>query len=376
MNRYIPTDSSGQSGGNDEISMTQKFEEICLAMNVEWSEVRSNLEDIRKTIEVKTKEVEEERKRTMKKDDIRICPNRECDSHIPGHPFRTIHRDEEGDFLCMDCGLVLVENDVSEGDWNRNFEDKEDTSQHGGAGDEFKSVSKNLETVRYAGGKRVPGLPMRTEDIGGTNLYGGNIDKRTRVSYKDKKKTEADNKIKIVTKKCGLPESVFGLARAKYSLYRDSMQKVQKNKTFTAQCIILGLQDIYDNEQPIKTDCEACGRVFYTSLGYGFHLCDPIKNKIFTNNSPIHPEPEPIIEQTAAPTKSQIHKRSRANLVDEGSLIEETKLRISTASESKRKRSTPKSPVPVTPKSPEPAAKSPEPMSPTPKVPTTIEQVK
>lgn len=169
----------------------------------------------------------------------RNCGNRDQRKFVDDH--------SSGDVICRQCGLVVIQRRVHDGEMYRKFaDDKEDRSHHGKPPNRLFSTGFNLRTEIGSGpmGNGVRDL-RKIQDKLEMNLSNmGADDRKTRVGYKEDMKRRAFDHIDRVGTALGMGSRVRLRARELFSHFRDEKQQVHGLQRTVAMCLIAAHRDL------------------------------------------------------------------------------------------------------------------------------------
>jgi len=174
---------------------------------------------------------------------------------------------KNGDLICTNCGTVVGESIMHEGQQYRKFEGEEDRNHHGDAPNPLFSNSHNMATT-------LGGISMQTgAGIGGYGSGGrknienilrnahsytemnisqfGKEEKKTRIGYKDRQKKDAFIQMTHAGDALGLHEAVVQRAKEFFAGFRDDRELVQQFKGVIAACLCEAFDELSKDGQQI-----------------------------------------------------------------------------------------------------------------------------
>ena len=191
----------------------------------------------REAVESAAKEME----RTSKK---LVCPG--C-KNMDERFFVTF--EHEGQTTCSLCGVVLVESQIRDTEWVRQFEeDAEDKSFHGLPPDSRFSDAANLATGMALGERTskhsVREMQLRQGEVE-MNLSNmtGSSEHRTRQGYKDKMKREMFELMGEVGAAVQLSNNIIRRAQTLFAQIRDATEQLRDADAHGAACVIAALRE-------------------------------------------------------------------------------------------------------------------------------------
>ena len=162
---------------------------------------------------------------------------------------------KQGDLICTNCGTIVSESIMHEGQQFRKFEGEEDRNHHGDAPNPLFSNSHNMGTslggVTFQTGAGMGGYGSGGR--GGGNMENilrnahaytemnisqfGKEEKKTRIGYKDRQKKDAFYQMTHAGDALGLHEAVVQRAKELFAGFRDDREMVQQFKGVIAACL-------------------------------------------------------------------------------------------------------------------------------------------
>lgn len=161
-----------------------------------------------------------------------VCENPDC-----RNDDETLFLEEyrSGDVICQKCGAVAMEHQAFDGDWTRNFEGEESTSQIGPRPDPLLSARYNLRTGMSAApgvsNARLRELRLAQEfvELNQSSFGAGDIvEHRTREGYKDKQKRKAFERLETAAERLRLNDALVTKAKGLFAAFRDNREHVQR----------------------------------------------------------------------------------------------------------------------------------------------------
>jgi hypothetical protein len=156
---------------------------------------------------------------------------------------------KSGDVICQLCGAVAMEHAIHDGDWTRNFEGEENTSQIGPTPDPLLSSAFNLRTAVAVG----PGVKKEAArryravqdmiELDHSHGPADTTERRTRIGYKDKQKQKAFERIDTEGDRMKLSAAVLTRAKTIFAAYRDAHEKVTDFDKTVASCVIQAFEE-------------------------------------------------------------------------------------------------------------------------------------
>lgn len=193
------------------------------------------------------------------------------------------------------CGMVIVEQDVFEGNMYRKFSDGVDKSHHGPALDPLFSSAWNSRTTFGGTGKRATELnkAMRDVEMGLSNI--GQQTKGTRQGFKDEEKLKAFRIMDEAAISVGVHDLVTQRAKSLFAAYRDYKEAVQDRDGVVAACMIAAFYEtvlLETNKTSLKQEdlepfvCPSCGFRHNSTRGMAAHHCEGQvqKRKLLTSD--------------------------------------------------------------------------------------------
>jgi len=218
------------------------YDTVVLGMGTNSSAFAAALEDESKEIPVSAQttksEVEQWKKCTS-------CGNNDQASFILDR--------KNGDQICTNCGTVVGESIMHEGQQFRKFEGEEDRNHHGVAPNPLFSDSHNMGTTLggisiqtgagvggYGSGgrKNIENILRNAHAYTEMNISQfGKEEKKTRIGYKDRQKKDAFAQMVHAGDALGLHEAVVQRAKEFFAGFRDDRELVQQFKGVVAACL-------------------------------------------------------------------------------------------------------------------------------------------
>ncbi len=159
-----------------------------------------------------------------------------------------------GQVTCKDCGTVVRDHKIHDGEWKRKFEGEVNPSFHGPAPDPRFSGGHNMRTSIGGGADMMRGNSQAAKDLRSLrwaqnyvemNLSNMGADKkRTREGYKDQMKREAFTAIDNTVVNLQLHDTVKDRAQAMFASYRDMLEQVQRLQVVEAACLIAAYREM------------------------------------------------------------------------------------------------------------------------------------
>lgn len=172
-----------------------------------------------------------------------------------------------GDLICTNCGTVVGESIMHEGQQFRKFEGEEDRNHHGDAPNPLFSNSHNLGTTLggisvqtgagiggYGSGgrKNIENILRNAHSYTEMNISQfGKEEKKTRIGYKDRQKKDAFVQMVHAGDALGLHEAVVQRAKEFFAGFRDDRELVQQFKGVIASCLCEAFDELSKDGQQI-----------------------------------------------------------------------------------------------------------------------------
>lgn len=160
-----------------------------------------------------------------------------------------------GDVVCTfstekaTCGTIVAEHTVYDGDWTRNFEGEESTSQVGPRPNSLMSNSHNLRTgMSLAAGVSKSELRLRQKcqdliELDQSSHASVLNERLTREGYKDKQKVMVFNLLDQCGARLQIPEKQVIRAKSFFAAFRDAREKVTGLYKVVAACLITSIEE-------------------------------------------------------------------------------------------------------------------------------------
>jgi len=155
---------------------------------------------------------------------------------------------KNGDVICSNCGMVVVESLMHEGSQFRNFEGEADRNHHGDTANPLFSDAHNMSTglsvandsqIGDTTAKNLQTILKNAHTYTEMNISQfGAKERKTRTGYKDKQKKDAFMQMQHVGYALSLHESIVQYAKELFSGFRDDRELVQHYKGILAACLL------------------------------------------------------------------------------------------------------------------------------------------
>lgn len=176
-----------------------------------------------------------------------VCPNPRCRNADEGTIF---FNPKEADHTCGKCGFVVAQIGLLDGDWTRNLEDKESTSQIGPAANPLLSSGFNLRTgIGMAPGvssnrmRLLREVQDKVEIDHSSGIDAVTTERRTRQGYKDQQKMKQFEKLQAEGLRQRLPEATIQRAKVLFAAFRDNRELVTNLEETVACCLIAAVEE-------------------------------------------------------------------------------------------------------------------------------------
>ena len=220
------------------------YDTVVLGLGTNSSAHAASLEDESKETPVAARQVAHEVEQWKK---CTTCGNNDQSSFVLDP--------KQGDLICTNCGTIVSESIMHEGQQFRKFEGEEDRNHHGDAPNPLFSNSHNMGTslggVTFQTGAGMGGYGSGGR--GGGNMENilrnahaytemnisqfGKEEKKTRIGYKDRQKKDAFYQMTHAGDALGLHEAVVQRAKELFAGFRDDREMVQQFKGVIAACL-------------------------------------------------------------------------------------------------------------------------------------------
>ena len=174
---------------------------------------------------------------------------------------------KNGDLICTQCGTVVGESIMHEGQQFRKFEGEEDRNHHGDAPNPLFSNAHNMGTTLggvsvqtgagiggYGSGgrKNIENVLRNAHSYTEMNISQfGKEEKKTRIGYKDRQKKDAFMQMVHAGDALGLHEAVVQRAKEFFAGFRDDRELVQQFKGVIAACLCEAFDELSKDGQQI-----------------------------------------------------------------------------------------------------------------------------
>jgi len=163
---------------------------------------------------------------------------------------------KHGQVTCTNCGMVIEDRKIHDGEWKRQFSGEENPSQHGPTPDPRFSSSHNLRTNMNAGAGRGAGSNVTKKqlldlkkvqdkiEMDLSNMKEDGTVKRTREGYKDQQKRTVFVMLDETSQSLQLHEQVVQKAQSHFADYRNKHETVQQRDLIAAGCLLMAYREL------------------------------------------------------------------------------------------------------------------------------------